>query len=573
MELNPSSTADNPIHGASAMAGLIRSTDWSATPLGATSTWDASLLTTINMALAIPTPVQIFWGRDMTVLYNDAFVPILQHKHPSALGRSAREVWAEVWPDVGLQLESVFTEGKSYSYNDLPLELLNHDRLEQGFFTFTYSPVRNGLGQIVGLLNLTQDSTTSVTGRQALQQSERRFRTLVDSSSVGIAIGKTSGEFTYLNPALQNLLQYTSQDVDAGKLRWDSITPAKYEKADLHAIEQLTTIGYAEPYKKAYCAKDGTAIPLLIGAFALPVDPEFGGTGDIALFATDLRKQKRAESMLLQSEKLAAVGKLASSISHEINNPLEAVTNLLYLVRLDDEISQQSRDYLETADRELARVSQVASQTLRFHRQSTRPTRVDASSLIQEVLLLYSARFGNFGIQVQRDYAPDAALTCYEGDIRQVLNNLIGNAIDAMRGDGGRLIVRTRRAHRPSTGTPGVLITIADNGVGMPDSTRRHIFDAFYTTKGIHGTGLGLWISCRIVHKHRGYVRAYSSDAPERHGTVFQLWLPEQLANTAQEAWHEEDVSADPLPDEVSPSRPDQVASGFRDDDLEPGIA
>jgi signal transduction histidine kinase len=262
----------------------------------------------------------------------------------------------------------------------------------------------------------------------------------------------------------------------------------------------------------------------------------------------DLRKQKRTEGMLLQSEKLAAVGKLASSISHEINNPLEAVTNLLYLARLDETISQQARDYLETADRELARVSQVASQTLRFHRQSTRPMRLDPQSLLEEVLLLYNARLANSHVRVERRYQPGVGLTCYEGDIRQVLNNLIGNAIDAMRNTtGGCLTVRTRSLTQRSSGVPGVQITVADTGSGMTRSTLNQIFDAFYTTKGIHGTGLGLWISSRIVHKHRGSLRAYSSESPEHHGTIFQLWLPVDLAPSAREPWHEDEVTSTPV--------------------------
>ena len=546
MELPNPTSAGSPIIGTGSMASMIRARKWSHSDLGPISTWPGSLLTTLNMILAIPTPVQMFWGTEMILLYNDAFIPILQHKHPAALGRSAREVWAEVWPDVGDQLESVYREGRSYNYSDLPLELLRNGRLERGYFTFTYSPIRNVSGKIVGLLNVSQDVTASVTAREATERSEQRFGTLVQSASVGIAIGKTSGELTYINPALQAMLEYSADEVAAGEVRWDNLTPSRYAELDLHAIAQLEATGVAEPYEKAFFSKHGVPIPLLIGAFTLPPDSDFGGAGDVAVFAVNLRKQKRTEGMLLQSEKLAAVGKLASSISHEINNPLEAVTNLLYLVRLDENLPERARDYLETADRELSRVSQVASQTLRFHRQSTRPMQVDPKSLLEEVLLLYNARFLNSRIRIERQYEPDLNLTCYEGDIRQVLNNLVGNAIDAMRNTGGCLTVRTAPSRDLHTGAPGVRITVADTGSGMRRETLNHIFDAFYTTKGIHGTGLGLWISSRIVHKHRGYLRAYSSEAEGRHGTVFQLWLPTALASSAREAWHEEEVTAGP---------------------------
>lgn len=528
------------------MASLIRSRNWANTDLGPISTWSSTLLTTVNMMLAIPTPVQLIWGEQMSVLYNDAFIRMLQRKHPYALGRSAREVWAEVWPEVGQQLESVYQDGCCYDYRDLPLELLSNDKLERGYFTFSYSPIREGSGKIVGLLNLTQDVTEMVHAREAIQRSERRFRTLVNSASVGIAIGTLAGELSYMNPALLAMLGYTEQEMLDGKLHWNRMTPERFAEADRHAIAQLQKRGMAEPYEKAYFNKEGVPVPLLIGAFMLPKEADAEGDPDVAVFAVDLRHQKRTEGMLLQSEKLAAVGKLASSISHEINNPLEAVTNLLYLIRLDENLSPQSRNYLETADHELARVSQVASQTLRFHRQSTLPMRVDPQMLLEEVLLLYKARFTNRKVRVEREYQPDVNLTCYEGDIRQVLNNLVCNATDAMRSTGGSLIVRTRRATDGVTGEAGVMITVADTGDGMDRATLDHIFDAFYTTKGIHGTGLGLWISSRIVHKHRGSLRAHSSSDPAHHGTVFQLWLPVQLASTAQESWHEEEVTAAP---------------------------
>ena len=535
----------NMISGSGAVAELIRQKDWSQTPLGPIDTWSPALRTSLSMALAVPTPVQLLWGEQMTVLYNDPFIPILNHKHPVALGSSAREVWAEVWASVGTQLEAVMAEGHSFSFRDLPLAILDHEQLTSSFFTFTYSPIRDSEGRIVGLLNLTQDTTAAVQAQQLLERSEHRFRTLIQSASVGIAIGNTAGELTYLNPALSNMLNYTAEEVAQRQIRWDRLTPPQYLKADLHAIEQLKSNGIADPYEKAFCTKQGVPVPLLIGASVLTADQEFGENSDIAVFATDLRKQKRAEEALLQTEKLAAVGKLASSISHEINNPLEAVTNLLYIVQSDPSLSQSARDFLGTADRELARMSQITSQTLRFHRQSTRAQRVEAENLLDEVVQLYAPRLRNFGIEVERQYGPDASLTCYEGDIRQVINNLVSNAIDAMRTDGGRLCFRTRAALRPSTGAEGVLITIADNGSGIAPAARKHIFDAFYTTKGIHGTGLGLWISCRIVHKHRGYIRCFSSVDPVRHGTVLQLWLPKTLAPSAKEAWHETEVRTD----------------------------
>ena len=253
-----------------------------------------------------------------------------------------------------------------------------------------------------------------------------------------------------------------------------------------------------------------------------------------------MEEREQTAAALVQSEKLAAVGRLASSIAHEINNPLEAVTNLLYLLRDESGLSQAGREYMDTAERELARVSQIASQTLRFHRQSTWATSIRPEALLEEVLSIYKSRLANSHIAVAREYEPNTELICYEGDIRQVLSNLVGNAFDVMR-NGGTLRLRTRKMTWWATGQPGVLFTVCDDGPGMPEQVQRRIFEAFYSTKGIQGTGLGLWISKRIVHKHQGHllVRSHTGTV---HGTVFHLWLPVDLAASANEAWHAQEL-------------------------------
>ena len=246
------------------------------------------------------------------------------------------------------------------------------------------------------------------------------------------------------------------------------------------------------------------------------------------------------DDALLRNEKLAAVGRLASSIAHEINNPLEAVTNLLYIVRGDPELSAQSSDYLKTADRELARIANITSQTLRFHRQSAEPVLLDPGDLIGEVLDVSGNHLREGRVVVRCDFEENVRCTCFDGDIRQVLNNLVGNAFAPMP-QSGVLTLRTRNRTRWTTGQVGAAITISDTGSGMSPETLERIFEAFYSTKGIHGTGLGLWISKRIVHKHRGHLRVRSSTSPLKHGSVFTLWLPRELASSAHGAWQLEE--------------------------------
>ena len=406
--------------------------------------------------------------------------------------------------------------------------------------SFSATPVLSPDGRNAGAVVSISDIDELTRAQQRAERSEERIQRLMDRASVGIGIGDVEGGLKYANDTLLRWIGYTREDIAAGHVRWDKLTPAQYAAKDAAALRQLQETGYAAPYEKAYTAKDGHLVPMLVGATMVPSLDADGASEDVAVFYTNLSLQKQAEAALLQTEKLTAVGRLASSISHEINNPLEAVTNLLFIVRNDPTLSQGGKDYLTAADRELARVSQVTSQTLRFHRQTTAATLVQPRTLLEEVLSIYSSRLENASIAISREYGPEVSVTCYEGDIRQVLNNFVSNAFAAMQG-GGHLRLRTRYITWWQTGQKGVRITVADTGTGIQSDVRSRIFDAFFTTKGIHGTGLGLWISRRIVHKHRGHIRIKSSVKQGGHGSVFTLWLPLELAETAREAWYADD--------------------------------
>ena len=263
-----------------------------------------------------------------------------------------------------------------------------------------------------------------------------------------------------------------------------------------------------------------------------PVHGPDGAIRAITAASLEITAQKQAEMALIQSEKLAAVGRLASSISHEINNPLEAVTNLLYLATSNVDLPNDVRGYLQMAQNELARVSQIATQSLRFHRQSMNPTRVGAAELINSVLDLYHGRLANSNIQVYPLFASASRIVCFENDVRQVLTNLIANSMDAMQ-HGGRLLLRTHDSTDWKTGRKGIRITVADTGQGMSAETRKRIFEPFYTTKTLNGTGLGLWISLGIVGRHHGHLALKSSQKPGRSGTVFTVFLPDGISETA----------------------------------------
>jgi PAS domain S-box-containing protein len=252
----------------------------------------------------------------------------------------------------------------------------------------------------------------------------------------------------------------------------------------------------------------------------------------VGAIIAETTERKRAEETLRKTEKLAATGRLAASIAHEINNPLEAITNLLYLLRHEPSLDEQARAYADTAQNEISRVSEMTQQTLRFYRQSTWPSVANIGELSESVLTLFQGRINSLRVEIVRDFGPDTDLYCFSGELRQLLANLVGNALDAVAQE-GRIWLAARHSRSWSDGTSGVRVFIADSGCGMTPATRLRIFEPFFTTKEATGTGLGLWVSDEIIRKHKGSVRVFSrsreaaAGTGKPSGTVFMLFFPE----------------------------------------------
>jgi signal transduction histidine kinase len=237
--------------------------------------------------------------------------------------------------------------------------------------------------------------------------------------------------------------------------------------------------------------------------------------------------QENQENALRRLEKLAAVGQEASTIAHEINNPLESLTNLLYLMELSDSLDEV-KGYVDIAQQELARVTEITIQTLRFHRHLNRPAGVNCGELAQSVMSLYAGRMLFRKVELEWRLREAPRVTCLEGEIRQVLNNLVRNALDAMTGR-GKLFIRVAPTCEMRGPRPGVRITVADTGEGIRPEMAGRLFELFQTTKQDTGTGLGLWVSRGIIEKHGGTIRARSRRANaegRQSGTVFAVWLP-----------------------------------------------
>jgi PAS domain S-box-containing protein len=379
-----------------------------------------------------------------------------------------------------------------------------------------------------GIVTFSRDVTREREDREALRQkseeAERQraeIETLYRTAPIGLALFDTE-EFRYLrlNDRQAEFFGLKPEDV-LGKRLTEMAPIDELEPLFKQVLEGVPVVNY--PLEGSLVTNPDQHRYWTVSYF--PVLGPDGSVQGITAASLEVTQQKKTELALIQSEKLAVAGRLAASMAHEINNPLAAVTNLLYLASRSDD-QDEIKKYIAIAERELRRVAAISNQTLRFHKQSTGPREISYDELIESVVSIYQGRILNSGVQVEERRRADVPVQCFEGEIRQVLSNLVSNAIDAMQPRGGRLLLRSRVGTNWKTGKRGLVFTVADTGTGISREAMHRIFEPFYTTKDLGGTGLGLWVSQEIVNRHGGSLAVRSSRAHGKSGTVFALFLP-----------------------------------------------
>ena len=261
--------------------------------------------------------------------------------------------------------------------------------------------------------------------------------------------------------------------------------------------------------------------------FRFSLDPVFSQselTGSIFIVA-ETTKEKLAEEALLISERLAATGRIAHTIAHEINNPLEAITNLVYLLQQSLDKPDIAQQYINSAANELDRVSRISRQILSFNRESSSPVEIRIDEIIDDVLALNNRAVLEKALRVEKDWASSPPIHGFPAQLRQVFSNLIRNAIEASRPDGKIRIKISPNRLGGDLREPAVRVTVADCGVGIPRENIQRIFEAFFTTKDLKGSGVGLWLSSTIVHEHGGRLQVRSSTGLQT-GTCMSVVLP-----------------------------------------------
>ena len=256
-----------------------------------------------------------------------------------------------------------------------------------------------------------------------------------------------------------------------------------------------------------------------------PVRDNAGKIVGAAKVARDITRQKKAERALHTNERLAAVGRLAATVAHEINNPLAAVTNFVYLAK-QRVVRDDVREFLTGAQEELKRISHLTKQTLGFYRETQGARSVTIGSTLDSLISVFSYKTRDRAVEIRPEIRQDPEIFAVPGEIRQLVANLLSNSIDAV-GQAGKIRIRVSGTSSfNGTRKAGVKLTIADSGPGIPLHSRSKLFEPFYTTKKDIGTGLGLWISRNIVEKHHGWIRVKTSTVPGRSWTVFSVFLP-----------------------------------------------
>jgi PAS domain S-box-containing protein len=381
----------------------------------------------------------------------------------------------------------------------------------------TISPIFDADRKVIGISAVARDISERRLTERALAESEAKFRAVAETASTAIYIhdGKA---FVYVNPTAEQITGYSRDELYRMDI-WKLVHPDFVELVKQRALARFQGLASPDRYEYKIRNRKGEDVWLDFGATVI----DYAGKRCILANAFDVTARKQAEEALIRSEKLASAGRLAATIAHEINNPLEAVTNLLYLAKSDP---AKAATYIEAAESELHRVAHITRQTLGFYRDGGTPHSVQIDKLVRDVLALYAKRIEMKSIEVHVRLEEKLEVTGSSGELRQVVSNLISNAIDALPPE-GRLSLSAHGARHPRHSAEGVRLLVADNGTGIPADIRGKIFEAFFTTKRDVGTGLGLWVTRSLVEKHGGTIRMRTSTAPARHGTAFSVFFPQ----------------------------------------------
>jgi PAS domain S-box-containing protein len=379
----------------------------------------------------------------------------------------------------------------------------------------TISPIKDDTGRVIGASKIAHD----ISERRRNDEIRSRLATIVDSADDAIISKDLNGIVRSWNGGACQIFGYTADEMIGQSIL--RIVPEELHYEEDEILRKLRAGERIDHYETRRVRKNKESVE--VSVTISPIRDPSGLVIGASKIARDISDRKRIESLLIQSEKLAATGRMAAAIAHEINNPLESLINLIFLAREDSEVGGKAYRYLLTAEEELERVSHLARQTLGYYRDTGSPSEVHLHSLLETVLTVYNGKLLSTGISADTRFNDLQKILVSRGEIIQVFSNIIANAVDAMR-EGGSLHITTRNL-LGITGD-GIQVIIRDTGTGIKQEHLARIFEPFFTTKGDLGSGIGLWVAKQLVERRGGDLSIASSTEIGNSGTSVTIFLP-----------------------------------------------
>jgi PAS domain S-box-containing protein len=392
--------------------------------------------------------------------------------------------------------------------------------------SITASPIKNAAGEITGLSKLVHDTTEA-------KKTEARFRRLIDSNAQGVFFWNENGSIHDANDAFLDLIGYTRDDLEAGRIDWVALTPPEYAGLDRLARRDLADSGFCKPYEKEFFRKDGSRLPILIGIAAFEDNREEG-----VAFIVDLSERKKLEQQFRQAQKMEAIGNLSAGVAHDFNNILAVIHIQADFLKNAKNLSAEETESAEDIIAAVERAGTLTRQLLLFSsREAFEPQDIDLNESVSSTIKMVERLVGeHIEMQFRRASQP-LFLHADAGMLDQALINLVVNARDAMP-NGGHLVIETSGVefdefaalHSAQVRVGSfVCLSVSDSGCGIPPENFSRIFEPFFTTKDVgKGTGLGLATVFGIVQQHQGWINVYSE---VNHGTTFRIYLPRLARN------------------------------------------
>jgi PAS domain S-box-containing protein len=381
--------------------------------------------------------------------------------------------------------------------------------------SLTISPLKDREGRVFGITKMARD----VTHEKQLNEVRFQLAAIVESSDDAIMTKDLKGMITSWNRSAERIFGYTEEEMVGTSIL--TLIPEDLRSEEETIIRKIQSGERIDHYETVRLTKGGERLEV-----SVTISPLKDASGRIIGASKVLRtigERKLMEKNLLQAEKIAATGRMAATIAHEINNPLESVLNLIYLARTNASDTSEVISFLNTAEQELLRVSHIAKQTLGHYREHSAALRVTLADLVTETLKIYEPKLVAGGIQIQTRFRSSSEIVLRKGEMMQVISNLITNAMYAMP-SGGMLTAIVEDA--VESGRRGVRLTIQDDGEGISAHNLKRIFEPFFTTRILIGTGIGLWVATEFIKGHQGKIDVQTSQDAVSHGTKMIIFLP-----------------------------------------------